>query len=147
MRVSGKFVTSERFVLRPLSVVCGVGGGAYLFSGYWFVGFFLLVMALFIGIVGQYLPHNQGKTLLQLTEGSAADPDHFEDDLDMSPQETTKMGRVAMFTGLWAGLAAGVVLSHHGLRWYFSVPIGFFFGIAIVVLVGTCIVKTCPRKG
>ena len=147
MSVSGKFVTAERFILRPLSAICGIGGGAYLFSGDWFVGIFLLVIAFFIGVIGQGLPHHKGKTFQQLTQGSAADPDQFEDDLDMSPEETTKMGRVAMFTGLCVGLAAWVVSSHHGLAWYLCFPVGIIVAIAIGALVGVCIIKTCPRKG
>jgi len=73
MIVSSQFVPAERFILRPLSAVCAIGGGAYLFSGAWSTGTLLLVMSLFIGVIGQGLPHNQRKTFQQLTQGSAAD--------------------------------------------------------------------------
>ena len=146
MNPSTKFIKAERYVLRPLSIICGLGALAYLIQAQWIMAIFLLVICIFIGIVGQGLPHHRGQTFSQLTQGSSADPIEFDDNLDMSPEETTKMGRVSMFTGLWGGLAAGFVSNHHGLAWYFCLPIGIIIAIAIGALVGICIVKTCPRK-
>src|SRR5882762_7051962 len=47
----------ERLVLFPLDMCVLVGGVIFLFEKAWLFGAFLLLMSLFLGMVGQALPH------------------------------------------------------------------------------------------
>jgi hypothetical protein len=104
----------ERLILFPVDI-CILGAGIiFLIEKVWLFGGFLLLMAVFLGIVGQRLPHNKKLTNRQL----ASQKDIGDRFGRITPEESNSFAKAVITTALLVSIVIGAGALHHNRPWY-----------------------------
>ena len=123
----------ERLVLFPLDVCVLLAGIIFLFERAWLFGAFLLFMSLFLGLVGQALPHNKKLTAQQLS--SHKGEQRFG---NITHEESLGLGKAVLLTAFLVSLIAGAAAVHRNLQWYWIlasvVTSWFLFPLASILV-------------
>jgi hypothetical protein len=129
--------TFERLVLFPLDICILAAGIVFLIEKSWLFGAFLLLMSLFLGIVGQALPHNKNLMAQQLY--SQNNGQRFG---NITREESTGLGKAVMLTAFLVSLIAGAAALHRDLSWYWLlgcvVASWLFFPVASMLFCFAC---------
>lgn len=104
----------ERAVLFPIDICVLVTGVVFLVEKSWLLGAFLLLMSLFLGIIGQALPHNKKLTAQQLLY-SKNKGERFG---NITPEDGWGLAKASVLTAFLVGLIAGAGALHSHLSWY-----------------------------
>ena len=107
--------TFERLILFPIDACVLVAGVIFLYEKAWLLGAFLLVMALFFGMVGQALPHRKKQTAWQLYSQSVGE--RFG---NITHEESMGLGRALIVTAFLLSLVIGATALHRDLPWYWA---------------------------
>ena len=107
--------TFERLILFPIDACVLVAGIIFLLEKAWLFGAFLLVMALFFGMVGQALPHRKKQTARQLYSQSVGE--RFG---KLAHEESMGLGRALIVTAFLVSLVTGAAALHRDLPWYWA---------------------------
>jgi hypothetical protein len=105
----------ELLILFPLDLCVLFAGTIFLVERAWLFGAFLILMALFLGIVGQALPHRKKQTAGQLYSQNVGQ--RFG---SITHEEGMGLGKAIMLTTLLVSLVAGAAALHRGLLWYWA---------------------------
>jgi hypothetical protein len=120
----------ERLILFPLDLCVLVGGLIFLLEKTWLFGAFLLLMSLFLGMVGQALPHRKKQTAEQLYSQNVGE--RFG---DITREESMGLAKAVMLSGFLVSVIAAGTALHHELPWYWV--LGYFVGAWAVFPLGS----------
>lgn len=122
----------ERLVLFPLDICVLVAGIIFLVQKAWLFGGFLLLMSLFLGMVGQGLPHRKKQTAQQLYSQNVGE--RFG---NITHEESMGLGKAVILTAFLVSLVAGGAALHRDLSWYWVIVYvaasWFFFPLASIL--------------
>jgi hypothetical protein len=121
--------TFEQLILFPLDMFVLVAGLIFLIEKAWLFGVFLLLMALFVGMVGQALPHRKKQTTRQLYSRNVGE--RFG---RITHEEGRGLGKAIIQTGFLVGLVLGAAALHRGLPWHWAL-VNFFGSLFLFPLV------------
>jgi hypothetical protein len=122
--------TFERLVLFPLDLCVLVAGVIFLIEKAWLFGAFLLLMAFFLAIVGQALPHRKHQTAKQLYSQNVGE--RFG---HITHEESMGFAKAVMLSGFLVSVVAAGTALHRELPWYWI--LGYFVGAWAVFPLGS----------
>jgi hypothetical protein len=115
----------ERLVLFPLDICVLAAGVIFLVEKAWLFGTLLLLIALFVGMVGQSLPHRKKQTNRELYSQKVGE--RFG---NITHEESMGLAKAVMLTGFLVGIVGAGAALHRDLSWYWV--LGYFVGSWVV---------------
>jgi hypothetical protein len=116
----------EWLFLKPLSTACLILAVVYFFQAAWFVGGVFVVVCFLIGGIGQSL--HKDKSLSELARGTIAEAT-TETAKEWSHEDSFRIAKPIFYASWIVAIAAGVLMSHAGLKFYFMIPLALGVGI------------------
>jgi len=141
--VSRYLAKFDWYVLKPIWVLFIVLAGLYCFRQEWLIGVALIVMNFLVGMVAAGV--HRGKTVAELAAGYPTRDDALAGDPgELSHEESFVVAKALLRLGWILGIAAVMLAIHHGIKFYFAIPVGLLvawlgaagIGIAFGLLAG-----------
>ena len=104
----------EVFFLRPLNIVLLLLAVVFLAETAWILTVAMALCCLFVGAIGQALPHRKAQTFSELARGSAVSP---HDD-ELSNENSFALAKATMRIAIVVGFAVFVLAWRSRLGWY-----------------------------
>lgn len=133
-----RFARFDWIILNPLWVIFIVLACFYCFHQAWLVGISMIGINLLIGVVGASLHKN--RSVRELTAGYPKPEDAFGRECEeiTGNESTFVIARAAMGIGVIIGIAAMILLKHHGIRLLWAVilgAVGAWLGMCMIIMV------------